>query len=136
VQGLSLAPLVRSLDHTPDRSRAAEESLARRQMIAAGDELLERRRREGGMPEPVVERVRRKHREQSELEIALKVDSDGMKLGALQRDLEREVLRARRAAAVRLQLDQVIDDGVLHELERELDLEEITLEDSDAPDYA
>ena len=101
-------------------------------MIAAGDELLERRRREGGMPEPVVERVRRKHREQSELEIALKVDSDGMKLGAL----EREVLRARRAAAVRLQLDQVIDDGVLRELERELDLEEITLEDSDAPDYA
>jgi monovalent cation/hydrogen antiporter len=40
VQGLSLAPLVRVLDHAPDRSREAEEALARQHMIAAGEALL------------------------------------------------------------------------------------------------
>jgi CPA1 family monovalent cation:H+ antiporter len=136
VQGLSLAPLVRWLDHTPDRSRDAEEALARRQMIAAGDTLLERRQRDGDLPEIVVERVRQKHREQSALEIALTVDDEGMRLGVLQRALEREVLRARRSAAVQLQRDQVIDDAVLHELERELDLEEVRLEENDVRDQA
>jgi hypothetical protein len=79
----------------------------------------------------VIERVRRKHREQSELELALKVANEGRRLGELQRDLEREVLLARRSAAVQLQRDQIIDDAVLFELERELDLEEVRLEDTD-----
>jgi hypothetical protein len=52
----------------------------------------------------------------------------------VQRSLELEVLRARRSAAVQLQYDQVIDDAVLHELERELDLEEVRLENGDVPD--
>jgi hypothetical protein len=79
----------------------------------------------------VIERVRRKHREQSELELALKVADDGRQLGELQRKLEREVLHARRSAAAQLQRDQIIDDAVLYELERELDLEEVRLEDTD-----
>ncbi|HEY1535617.1 MAG TPA: cation:proton antiporter, partial [Polyangiaceae bacterium] len=131
VQGLSLAPLVRWVDHQPDRSREAEEALARRQMIAAGDALLERRARDGDVPGLVIERVRRKHREQSELELALKVADQGRQLGELQRNLEREVLHARRSAAVQLQRDQMIDDAVLYELERELDLEEVRLGDTD-----
>ena len=134
VQGLSLAPLVRWLDHTSDRSREAEEALARRQMIAAGDALLERRQLDGDLPEVVIERVRRKHREQSELETDLKIDDRGRTFAAVQRSLELEVLRARRSAAVQLQYDQVIDDAVLHELERELDLEEVRLENGDVPD--
>ena len=131
VQGLSLAPLVRVLDQAPDRSREAEEALARQHMIAAGEAFLERRQRDGDVPEAVIERVRRKHREQGELEIALKVDDEGRRLGAMERTLERELLGARRRAAVHLQRDQVIDDAVLHELERELDLEEVRLADSE-----
>jgi hypothetical protein len=49
----------------------------------------------------------------------------------VERSLERELLGARRRAGVRLQRDQVIDDAVLHELERELDLEEVRLVDSE-----
>jgi CPA1 family monovalent cation:H+ antiporter len=131
VQGLSLAPLVRVLDKAPDRSREAEEALARRHMIAAGEALLERRQRDGDVPDAVIERVRRKHREQGELEIALKVDDDGRRVSDMERSLERELLGARRRAAVHLQRDQVIDDAVLHELERELDLEEVRLADSE-----
>jgi hypothetical protein len=100
-------------------------------MIAAGEALLEHRQRDGDVPAAVIERVRRKHREQGELEIALKADDDGRRVGAMERSLERELLGARRRAAVHLQRDQVIDDGVLHELERELDLEEVRLADGE-----
>jgi len=103
-------------------------------MIAAGDALLERRQLDGDLPEVVIERVRQKHREQSELETDLKIDDRGRTFAAVQRSLELEVLRARRSAAVQLQYDQVIDDAVLYELERELDLEEVRLENGDVPD--
>jgi len=49
----------------------------------------------------------------------------------MERTPERELLGARRRAAVYLQRDQIIDDAVLHELERELDLEEVRLADSE-----
>jgi hypothetical protein len=37
-------------------------------MMAAGEALLEPRQRDGDVPDDVIERVRRKHREQGELE--------------------------------------------------------------------
>jgi hypothetical protein len=53
----------------------------------------------------------------------------------MERTLERELLGASRRAAVHLQRDQVIDDAVLRNLERELDLEEVRLADGE-PDQA
>jgi CPA1 family monovalent cation:H+ antiporter len=132
VQGLTLAPLIRFLRLPPDHAADAEEALARRQMIAAGDAFLARREKDGDIHPKIVARVRRKHIEKSELDIDLNVDGFDKKLGETQRALERELLRTRRTAVVGLQRDQVIDDAVLRQIERELDLEELRLEDEGA----
>jgi CPA1 family monovalent cation:H+ antiporter len=127
VQGLTMQPLIRVLRVPTDHKGDAEEALARRQMIAAGDAHLARVAREGNVPRPIVERVRRRHVERSELEIDLNVDENDKKTALVQRDLELDLLDVKRRAAVKLQREQVIDDSVLRLIERELDLEEVSL---------
>jgi CPA1 family monovalent cation:H+ antiporter len=128
IQGLTLAPVSRLLRLPVDRSHEKEEDLARREMVAAGDarlQVLESR----GLPPHVARRVRTGHAHRSALELALAGDSRTANRADYleQKRAEEEILRARRAAVVRLRNEQVIDDEVLRHLEQELDLEEMRL---------
>jgi Na+/H+ antiporter len=130
MQGLTLASLVRVLHFPTDHSQDAEEALARRHMTAAGDAHLATVAEQGEVPHHVVERVRRRHVERSEQQIDLNDEAD-KKVAELAREVERALIDARRRSVVQLQRDGVIDDAVLRMIERELDLEELALEDED-----
>lgn len=130
VQGLTLSPLVRILRLPTDRSLDAEESLARRHMTAAGDSHLATVAEEGMVPAHVVERVRRRHVERSEQRIDLNDEQD-KKVAEIVSDVERALIATQRRSVVKLQREGVIDDAVLRLIERELDLEELALEDDD-----
>jgi Na+/H+ antiporter len=128
VQGLTLPPLVRLLKGPVDRSHETEEDLARREMAAAGEARILALEKEG-VPKRVVERVRRGHTARTAFELDLAHGGDGPSHveSLQQKRAEEELLRARRAAVVRLRDEQVIDDEVLRHLEEELDLEEMRL---------
>jgi CPA1 family monovalent cation:H+ antiporter len=128
VQGLTLAPVSRVLRLPVDRSHEKEEDLARREMVAAGDARLQALE-STGLPPQVARRVRAGHAHRSALELALAGDSRTANRADFleQKRAEEEILRARRAAVVRLRNEQVIDDEVLRHLEQELDLEEMRL---------
>ena len=126
-QGLTLGPLVRLVHPPPDRSYAEEVALARRRMSEAGDGLLDKRQRDGEVPREIIDRIRRIHQERRERELDQTVDDAGRRLGILERKLERELLQARRSAVVELRRARAIDDAVVRDIERELDLEEVRL---------
>jgi CPA1 family monovalent cation:H+ antiporter len=96
-------------------------------MSEAGDGLLDERQRDGDVPREIVDRVRRTHRERRERELDQAIDGAGTRSGVVERQLERELLQSRRSAAVQLRRERVIDDAVLRDIERELDLEEVRL---------
>jgi CPA1 family monovalent cation:H+ antiporter len=131
VQGLTMVPLIRVLRIPKDKSHGAEEALARRHMIATGDAHLQAVAKKGDVPKHVVERVRRRHIERSEQEIDLKVDPQDKPRAVVQREVERGLIVVKRRAVVGLRADGVIDDEVLRHIERELDLEELRLEDGE-----
>jgi Na+/H+ antiporter len=128
VQGLTLRPLIKLLKLPEDHTHEAEEALARREMVAAGDARLATLCAQGKIPQAIVDRVQRAHVQRSELEMDLADPAHAHKYAELQKEAEKELLRTRRHAVVRLRNEDVIDDEVLRHLERELDLEEMRLE--------
>jgi CPA1 family monovalent cation:H+ antiporter len=127
LQGLTLKPLIGLFRVPADRTHENEENFARRQMAEAGDERLDALEREG-VPVATVERVRKRHKHRSALELRLTDGENADHAESLaDKRAEEELLRARREAVVKLRNEQVIDDEVLRHLERELDLEEMRL---------
>lgn len=132
VQGLTLAPLIRLLDLHDDgqtehevakgQLRAAEAALARIEELLDEDwappEKLERLRAEYAYR---IERLTASHGD-----AARRAEYDGISAG-YQR-LRRELFTTERRTVIRLRDDGVINDEVLHRLERTLDLEEARLD--------
>ncbi len=125
-QGLSLIPLIGWLgitsDGTPEQERqqarrvAAQAALARLQEVAGQEWVAETRLAD------LRARYEEKARHAAEhLDGALPPHEEEM---ASSRRLHREILQAERAAVIRLRDQGKIDDEVLREMERELDLEE------------
>jgi monovalent cation/hydrogen antiporter len=131
VQGLTLPALIRRLGVHDDGGEEREEVQARLGAADAALARLEELAGEEWTRDDTVERLRglyqfRRRRIKTRAGIVEDDDSQDRSL-AYQR-LVRELLEAQRRAIIRLRNQGVISDGVMHRLERELDLEDSRLE--------
>ena len=128
-QGLSLAPLIRWLDLQEDGSREQEHAQAHLAAVHAALERLDELCMQSWVPEEYLTHLRSVYEQKSEgysrrLNGSGDEDErDGDRQEAKLR-LRQEVLTAERAAVIRLRDQGRIDDEVLRQVERELDLEE------------
>lgn len=118
-QGLTLAPLIRAFNFTPDTAGHHEARLARVETARRGAEALEDLAREPWADGRDVAWLRGEMRERARL----LAEGDGSP--ATRRRLRVEVLRAERRMLVRLRDEGAISDEVLTELEQELDFEAV-----------
>ena len=132
LQGLSLGPLIRWLGVEDDGERDRVELEARAAMAAAARRRLDELAPEGWLHDHVVEdmalhldaQVRRLDGRRSDRPD----DAEAEELAVMLIRLKAELIAARSAEAARLRDRGVIDDGVLRELERDLDRERVGLE--------
>jgi monovalent cation/hydrogen antiporter len=125
-QGLSLIPLIRWLGVSTDGTHEQERQLARKTAAHAAVARLQELAGQEWVPERLLMDLRARYEEKARHE-ALHLDGNlppHEEEMASHRRLRREVLQAERAAVVRLRDQGKIDDEVLREMERELDLEE------------
>jgi CPA1 family monovalent cation:H+ antiporter len=138
LQGLTLAPLIRALgiedDGRLDRLENKARIKASKRAIARIDEL----RAEEWVRDDTADRLRGLH----EFRITrFKARFDDADDGAIDdrsyryQQLQREILEAQRAEIIRLRNERIINDEVLHRIERDLDLEDTRLDlpDGDQP---
>jgi CPA1 family monovalent cation:H+ antiporter len=131
-KGLSLPWLIRRLGIPADEGAAREEAKARFKATQAALARLEALAAEDWAPQHKVAHLRSQYQYRSHV---LSVDLDGHDDGdhdhvaetASYRRLRAEMLAAERHTVVGLRDRGVIDDEVMHRLQRELDLEEIQL---------
>jgi monovalent cation/hydrogen antiporter len=128
-QGLSLAPLIRVLHLQEDGSREQEHAHAHQAAVRAALERLDELCMQPWVPEEYLTHLRSVYEQMNEV-YARRLngsdetdEKDGDRQEAKRR-LRQEVLLAERAAVIRLRDQGRIDDEVLHQVERELDLEE------------
>jgi CPA1 family monovalent cation:H+ antiporter len=122
VQGLTLAPLIRTLKVGTDWSGHEEEQHAQlaltKAALAAIDEMVAREK----IPEPVAERIRAEFAERVKLGVAagevLRGGSDPA------RRLRDAAIKAERRELIRIWRENQISDDVLHHLEEDLDYQE------------
>jgi len=131
VQGFTLPALIRRLGVHDDGGEEREELQARLGAADAALARLEELAGEEWTREDTVERLRglyqfRRRRLKARAGILEDDGSEDRSL-AYQR-LVRELLEAQRRAIIRLRNQGVISDGVMHRVERELDLEDSRLE--------
>jgi Na+/H+ antiporter len=124
VQGLTLAPLIGKLRFPPDPAPSIELQHARREALRSGLERLEDLADEPWVPGEEVARLREEYRRRLELAQSAGAGQDGSDVS---NRLRADLLKAERRAVVRLRDEGAISDEVLHELERELDVEAIRL---------
>jgi Na+/H+ antiporter len=124
LQGLTLAPLIRKLQFSQDRTPVIEQQHARREALRSGVERLEDLADESWVPGAEVAKLRDEYQRRSEREANATSDPGATEAA---RRLRAELLRAERRAMIRLRNEGAISDEVLHELERELDAEAIRL---------
>ena len=117
VQGLTLAPLIRRFDFTPDRTHDSEARVARVEALRRGAEALEDLSREDWVDARDVRWLR------EELRDRIRLVEHHTGEPEARRRLRTEMLRAERRMLVRLRNEGAISDEVLLELEHELDLE-------------
>lgn len=128
-QGLSLAPLIRMLHLQEDRSREQEHAQAHLAAVQAALARLDELAMQQWVPEEYLTHLRSVYEQKTQdytrrLNVAEDTDErDGDRQEAKLR-LRQEVLAAERAAVIRLRDQGRIDDEVLRQVERELDLEE------------
>jgi monovalent cation/hydrogen antiporter len=128
-QGLSLAPLIRWLDLQEDGSREREHAQAHQAAVHAALARLDELCMQPWVPEEYLTHLRSVYEQKSEdytrrlNETGDTDESDGDRQEVKLR-LRQEVLTAERAAVIRLRDQGRIDDEVLRQVERELDLEE------------
>ncbi|HEU4996913.1 MAG TPA: Na+/H+ antiporter [Gemmatimonadaceae bacterium] len=118
-QGLTLAPLIRALRFTPERTHQEEERLARLETARRGAEALEDISREDWVDQSDVEWLRAELRDR----LRLREHHGGTTHG--RRRLRAAIIAAERRMLVRLRNERTISDEVLRELEQELDLEAV-----------
>ncbi|HKS05650.1 MAG TPA: Na+/H+ antiporter [Gemmatimonadaceae bacterium] len=126
VQGLTLAPIIRSFAFTPEKTHHEEERLARRESLRRGSEALDDLAREDGVDQRDVEWLRGELRERMRAHEHHHGDSSG------RRKLRMGMIAAERRMLIRLRNEGAISDDVLRELEQELDLEAIRAGGGDA----
>ncbi len=132
-QGLSLGPVIRLLHLQEDGSREREHAQAHLTAVHAAQARLDELAMEQWVPEEYLTHLRSVYEQKIEdytrrlNESRATDDQDGDRLAAQLR-LRQEVLTAERAAVIRLRDRGRIDDEVLRQVERELDLEEQQLQ--------
>jgi CPA1 family monovalent cation:H+ antiporter len=119
VQGLTLAPIIRRFNFTPEKTHHTEARVARLEAARRGAEALEDISREPWVDRRDVEWLRGELRDR----IRLLQYNSGEPEG--RRRLRTEMLRAERRMLVRLRNEGAISDEVLRQLEQELDLEAV-----------
>jgi CPA1 family monovalent cation:H+ antiporter len=119
VQGLTLAPLIRAFNFTPEKSHHIEARAARLEASRRGAEMLEDLSREEWVDARDVEWLRTELRDRIRLLEHHAGEPEG------RRRLRAEMLRAERRMLVRLRNEGAISDDVLRELEQDLDLEAV-----------
>lgn len=124
LQGLTLRPIVRRLKFTEDDSVRDEERLARRATTAAGRTSLLELAQKLELPDRVRDQIVAEY-ELSALRHGAEVEE--ARFSKVLGDFEQEVLRAERAALLKLRDDQVISDETLRLIQRELDFEELRI---------
>jgi CPA1 family monovalent cation:H+ antiporter len=128
-QGLSLAPLIRVLHLQEDGSREQEHAQAHLAAVHAALERLDELCMQPWVPEEYLTHLRSIYEQKTEnytrqlngSDDTAEQDSDRQEAKLRMRQ---EVLTAERAAVIRLRDQGRIDDEVLRQVERELDLEE------------
>jgi Na+/H+ antiporter len=134
LQGLSLSPLIRLLHLKEDDSRAREHTEAHLEAARAALIRLDELSTEDWVPQDYLSRMRGMYENKIKT-LSTLVDGgdgateilDGARLGDKRR-LRQEVLQAERSTIIQLRDRGRIDDEVLREVERELDLEEQRLQ--------
>lgn len=119
LQGLSLAPIIRAFNFTPEHTHHDEARLARRESLRRGAEALEDMAREPGTDARDVAWLRAELRDRLQ---SHELEGDSF---SGRRRLRRGILDAERRMLVRLRNEEAISDEVLRELEQDLDLEAI-----------
>jgi CPA1 family monovalent cation:H+ antiporter len=127
LQGLTLPPLVRLLGLAGSAGRNAEEEDARRMILeAALGYLAKTREQDGDDLNEIYSDLEHHYRHRLS---TLKEDADDLHSGHYKHyvELSRDLLRVERQTAVRLRNEGRINDELLRDLERELDLTEARL---------
>jgi monovalent cation/hydrogen antiporter len=119
VQGLTLAPIIKSFRFAPDTSHHEEERHARREALRRGAEALEDLSREPWADPKEVERIRLELRDRMQHHTHHAQDQ------SVHRRLRTGVIKAERRMLVRLRNEGAISDEVLLALEAELDHESV-----------
>jgi CPA1 family monovalent cation:H+ antiporter len=130
LQGLTLAPLVRSLKIVDDRVTEKEERLARlKANEAALARLQEIESAHRGKPR-TIERLRSEYEDR--IRQLRSEDPDGESLGRLFsaefEDLAREMLQTERDTVIELRNEEAINDQALRRIQRDIDLAEARLQ--------
>ena len=131
VQGLTLPALIRRLGVHDDGGEEREELQARLGAADAALARLEELAAEEWTRDDTVERLRGLYqfrRRRLKTRAGILEDDDSQDRSLAYQRLVRELLEAQRRAIIRLRNQGVISDGVMHRLERELDLEDSRLE--------
>jgi Na+/H+ antiporter len=131
VQGLTLPALIRRLGVHDDGGEEREEVQARLGAADAALARLEELAGEEWTRDDTVERLRGLYqfrRRRLKTRAGILEDDDSQDRSLAYQRLVRELLEAQRRAIIRLRNQGVISDGVMHRLERELDLEDSRLE--------
>jgi CPA1 family monovalent cation:H+ antiporter len=119
VQGLTLAPIIRSFRFTPEQTHHTEARLARLEAARRGAEALDDLSHEEWVDPRDVEWLR------GELRDRVRLLEHHAGEPEPRRRLRSEMLRAERRMLVRLRNEGAISDEVLRDLEQELDLEAV-----------
>jgi CPA1 family monovalent cation:H+ antiporter len=128
LQGLTLPPLVRALGLAGEAGPNLEEEAARREMLEAALAHLETlRKKEETEFDGMYEDLTGHYRQRLAALAGKDTDEDGRSRQHHKRlsHIVRELLRVERCTAVRLRNEGQIDDEILRELERELDIREV-----------
>jgi len=132
-QGLSLGPIIRLLHLPDDESREREHAQAHLAAARAALARLDELATEEWIPEEYLTHLRSAYEEKIK-DFTVRRDGSGASderdgdRPSAQRRLRQEVLKAERIAVIRLRDQGRIDDEVLRQVERELDLEEQRLQ--------
>jgi NhaP-type Na+/H+ or K+/H+ antiporter len=131
-QGLSLVPIIQLLDLQPDSSLEREHTQAHIVGARAALSRLDQLATEEWVPQDALTHLRSFYEKKLET-LTSPVDEAGNARSALhspmQQRLRQEILKAERAAIIRLRDRGRIDDETLRLVERELDLEEQRLQE-------
>jgi CPA1 family monovalent cation:H+ antiporter len=137
VQGLTLAPLIRLLGVGGATGPTCEETEARRLAIESGLAHLESSRPTGRPDlDPIYDDLASHYRQRLADVLGDQVSERGKPVGSEHhrrfRDISRELARVERNTAIRLRDEGRINDDVLRQIERDLDLTEARLQEREA----